>query len=71
MDIGREILTMKSILQDLVAAVQELTHRMGKVEMRLGDVEERLDGIERAIDKDAVTIVDHERRIRRLEGARA
>jgi hypothetical protein len=36
-------------------------------EKRLDDIEQVLRGISRAVDKDAVKVIDHERRITRLE----
>ncbi|MBI2409821.1 hypothetical protein HYV30_02140 [Candidatus Kaiserbacteria bacterium] len=53
-----------------------LEYRMTAIEKRTGaledaveDMKETLDGVARAVDKDSVKILDHERRIRRLEKA--
>ena len=45
----------------------KLEKRTGSIENTLEDMKETLGGIERAVDKDAVTVLDHERRIRHLE----
>lgn len=50
---------------------RDLKGRMGRVEEKLEDAREILDGVARAVDKDAVTVLDHERRIRRLEKTRS
>jgi hypothetical protein len=56
----------------------EVEYRMTALEKRTGSLEdtveemnETLQGVARAVDKDAVAILDHERRIRHLEKAAA
>ena len=56
----------------------EVEYRMTAVEKRVGSLEETvedmkdtLNGVARAVDKDTLTIMNHERRIRHLEKAHA
>jgi len=55
---------------DLGSRVTAVEKRVGTVEVTLEEMAGTLSGIEHAVDKDAVTIVDHGRRIARLEEAR-
>ena len=48
-----------------------LENRTGSLEDGVEDIKETLGGIARATDKDAVAIINHERRIRHLEKAQA
>ncbi|MBU1755007.1 hypothetical protein KKH81_01870 [Patescibacteria group bacterium] len=57
------------LLETMNEGFDRLSVRATKAELRLEDVEERTGIAERAIDTDAVTIVDHEHRITRLEAA--
>jgi len=57
------------LLETMNEGFDRLSVRATKAELRLEDVEERAGIAERAIDADAVTIIDHERRITRLEAA--
>ena len=56
----------------------EVEYRMTAVEKRVGSLEETVEdmkdtltGVARAVDKDTLTIMNHERRIRHLEKAHA
>jgi hypothetical protein len=44
--------------------------RFGEIDDRFDDIDDRLSGVENAIDKSAVQLMDHERRIRHIEKAR-
>ena len=51
--------------------LHELNRRVGSLEMKVDGVDERLESLERAFDKDSVTLVKHEIRIRKLEKIQA
>ena len=58
-------------LSDVGYRVTALEKRTGSLEVSVEDMKETLGGIARAVDKDAVAILDHERRIRHFEKAGA
>lgn len=65
---------MRSGFAEVRSDIQELSGRMNAVERRLGSVEESLDevkeilsGVAKAVDKDAETLIGHDRRITKLE----
>lgn len=60
---------MENGFNDLGYRVTAVEKRVGDVENTLEDMRKTLEGVERAVDKDAVTIVNHGRRIVRLEKA--
>lgn len=55
---------------DVEVEVHQLNQRVGSLEVTVLDMQEDLKGIGKAIDKDAIRIIDHGRRIVRLEKAR-
>lgn len=63
-NVEEEIVEVKDRLRGVERATAELT---GVVE----DLQEHFLATSRAVDTDAVTIIDHEARIRQLEAARA
>ena len=58
-------------INDVGYRVMMLEKRTGSLEIAVEDMNETLNGVARAVDKDAVAILDHERRIRHLEKAGA
>ena len=58
---------MKESIGEVGYRVTALEKRTGTVEKTVEDVRVTLDGVARAIDKDAVTSIDHEVRITHLE----
>lgn len=44
-----------------------LNQRVDNLEVQVADIKETTEAIERAVDKDAVTLIAHERRISKLE----
>ena len=56
-------------LDDLGYRVTALEKRTGSLENAVEDMKETLDGVARAVDKDTLVVLDHGRRIRRLEKA--
>ena len=58
---------MEERFDDLGYRVTAVEKRTGAVETTLEEMKETLDGVARAVDKDAVTIIDHTRRIVHLE----
>ncbi|MDO8624395.1 MAG: hypothetical protein Q7R54_03510 [bacterium] len=61
----------EQIKEQLSERAGGLERRMSSVEDKLEDISDTLDGVARAVDKDAITALDHERRIRRLEKTHA
>lgn len=55
--------SFKQIHQDMVA----IHGRVTDVEEKGIDTEDRLTGVEKAVDKDSLQLLDHEKRIRRIE----
>lgn len=55
--------------EELGYRVTALEKRTGAIEITLEDMRETLNGVARAVDKDALTIIDHKRRIVHLEKA--
>lgn len=51
--------------------VMAVEKRTGSLEEKVEDVKDTLNGVARAGDKDTLTIMNHERRIRHLEKAHA
>lgn len=47
----------------------DVERQLGKVEVALVDLQDEVAGLSRAIDKDAVTLINHEKRIKLLEKA--
>ena len=62
---------IKNGLNDLAYRVTELEKRTGSLEETVGDMKDTLNGVARAVDKDTLTIMNHERRIRHLEKTHA
>jgi chromosome segregation ATPase len=60
---------MEEKFDDLGYRVTAVEKRVGAVEVTLEGMKETLESIERAVDKDAVTVVNHEHRIEHLEKA--
>jgi len=58
---------MEEKFDDLGYRVTAVEKRVGAVETTLEEMRGTLKGVERAVDKDALTVVDHTRRIVRLE----
>lgn len=56
-------------INDVGYRVTALEKRTGSLEIAVEDMNETLNGVARAVDKDAVAILDHERRIRHPEKA--
>ncbi|MDB4992371.1 MAG: hypothetical protein JWL75_616 [Parcubacteria group bacterium] len=56
-----------SEMQGIKTEVHELNTRVGSLETKVGDMHETLQAVEKAIDIDAVTVIDHERRLSILE----
>lgn len=59
--------SMSGRLDSMDDRLDSIDHRVGNLEVDMIEVKESLVGIERAIDKDAVTPLDHEARLTRLE----
>lgn len=57
----------KHSIDDLAYRVTALEKRTSAVEETIEEVKVTLNGVARAVDKDAVTVLDHERRISRIE----
>jgi uncharacterized membrane-anchored protein YhcB (DUF1043 family) len=55
--------SFKQIHQDMRA----IHGRMTDVEEKDIDTEDRLTGVEKAVDKDSIQLMDHQKRLRRLE----
>lgn len=51
--------------------MKELQEGQKQHDGRFDEIEESLEAISKAVDKDAITIISHERRIRSLERARS
>ena len=69
--IDQHLVVLDERLDNVEDSVRGLTRRVGSLEEKVDDMQETLEGIGRAVDKDAITILDHEQRIVRLESARA
>jgi chromosome segregation ATPase len=71
--LGKEVAGIKATMAtkediaDLREDIAELRGRTGALESGQEEILEKLNPLSRAYDKDAVTIVDHGRRIARLE----
>ncbi|MBI4088655.1 hypothetical protein HY415_01010 [Candidatus Kaiserbacteria bacterium] len=57
-------------INDLKYRVTAIEKRTGSIEETVEDMKDTLTGVARAVDKDTLTIMSHERRIRHLEKAR-
>jgi hypothetical protein len=57
----------QKLLTNLSERMRDLHYGQSVQEKRLDEIEQNLRGVLRAIDSDSVQIVDHERRIARLE----
>ncbi|HVX90372.1 MAG TPA: hypothetical protein VHC20_01920 [Candidatus Paceibacterota bacterium] len=57
--------------ENLKERVGVLEGTVGKLVVKVDEMSDALDGLARAVDKDAVTLVNHEGRIARLEKAAA
>lgn len=64
---------IKSESNRIITAVDsrflQMESRLNKLALKDEDLEDQIEVLEKAIDKDAVTIVDHGHRISRLEAA--
>lgn len=54
---------------ELKTELHELNRRVGSLEVKVDSVDERLGTLEKAFDKDSVTLLNHEVRMRKLEKA--
>lgn len=61
--------TVTDRLDTVDERLTDLGRRVGNLEVDVADIKETTEAIERAIDKDAVTLIAHERRISKLETA--
>ena len=60
---------MQSQFELIMDKFDAFSDRQGRADIRTAEVQDHIDSIERAVDKDAVTIIDHEGRITKLEAA--
>ena len=58
-------------LGEVEQELRGVSRRVGSLEEKVEDMDETLSAVAKAVDKDAVTILDHERRIVKLEKVRA
>jgi uncharacterized protein YoxC len=58
---------MKNSISDVGYRVTAVEKRTGAIESAVEDMKDILDGVAMAIDKDAITVINHEVRITRLE----
>ena len=63
--------THDSRMERVEVEIRGMSRRLGAVEVELGDVHETVNAIADAVDKDALTIINHEKRIGRLEAVSA
>ncbi|RJQ35252.1 hypothetical protein C4568_01375 [Candidatus Parcubacteria bacterium] len=61
------LVTHNKMLEDVLEDVRDLRHGQLEHDKRFDALESTVRGISRAIDKDSVKVIDHERRIKRLE----
>jgi hypothetical protein len=59
--------TLQKGVEGLKDEVRILGTRVGGLEVKFEEFGEELSAVARAVDRDAVTLIDHERRITRLE----
>ncbi|MEO6536257.1 MAG: hypothetical protein ABIT47_01060 [Candidatus Paceibacterota bacterium] len=52
---------------EIKTELNQLNTRVGRLEVKVDIIDERLESLEIAFDRDAITIVDHENRITKLE----
>lgn len=55
-------------MDTLEERLDNVAHRLGRVEVAVEDLKDDMASVMKAIDHDAPIIIDHERRITRLEG---
>ena len=59
--------TMNDRMNTVDERLGTIDRRLGNVENKLEDVAETLDAVAQAVDKDAVMLLEHDRRITKLE----
>jgi len=65
--VGERFNKVENKIGDVENRMTAVEKRLGAVGNTLEDMRETLKGVERAVDKDAVTIISHGRRIAHLE----
>jgi DNA repair ATPase RecN len=66
-DVMTILRTMKDWMHNIDGRLSGLERRMSTTESRLEDIQETLDAVAEAVSKDSETLIDHERRIKKLE----
>ncbi|MEO6536154.1 MAG: hypothetical protein ABIT47_00540 [Candidatus Paceibacterota bacterium] len=68
-DLQIDVSELKIDMSIVKTGVDELNHRVGTLEVSVEDLREDVQGLAKAVDKDAITLIDHGRRIVSLERA--
>ncbi len=58
---------MKNGFEQMHVSFREINSRLTGIDEHLEDVEDRLVGVERAVDSNTLQLLDHQKRVQRIE----
>ncbi len=65
--VKKQFQLQQELLEKTAYDIRDLRQGQMLHDKRFDEIEQTLDGVTRAVDKDAIKVIDHERRIHRLE----
>ncbi len=69
--VERRLSTVETRLSGLEDTDRHLIRRVGELESKMDDVQDAVEGLSKAFDHDTIMVIEHDKRIARLEKTRA